>query len=204
MSPLYYKTQTPVSVTRQTLDIGPSDGSYRYPEDVPDRLWVSFCDEDWTNVNTSSTVEFDSETYRLPSDVMTTAATPKSANSSLEYQLPTDNTSTSASALYYVYMYFAEVKELQANQSREFSFFYDGELYCEAESPTYLQASTIRSTRGIVGGQRFAISKTPNSTLPPILNAIEVYVVREFLQSETHKRDGTLSTAYFVKRILQT
>lgn len=191
LSPSYYKTQRPVSLSLiERLDIGPSKGSSRYPEDVHDRLSVAYCDEDWTNISTSSTIEFDRATYRLPSVVMTTAATPKSADGSLEYRLPTDSTSTT-SALYYVYMDFAEVEELQANQSREFSIFYDGVLYYEAESPIHLKASLIHTIRGIVGGRSFVISKTANSTLPPLLNAIEVYVVREFSQSETQEGDGT-------------
>ncbi|XP_060672293.1 probable LRR receptor-like serine/threonine-protein kinase At1g05700 [Ziziphus jujuba] len=194
LSPSYYKTQRPVSLSLiERLDIGPSKGSSRYPEDVHDRLSVAYCDEDWTNISTSSTIEFDRATYRLPSVVMTTAATPKSADGSLEYRLPTDSTSTT-SALYYVYMDFAEVEELQANQSREFSIFYDGVLYYEAESPIHLKASLIHTIRGIVGGRSFVISKTANSTLPPLLNAIEVYVVREFSQSETQEGDDDAIT----------
>ena len=35
------------------------------------------------------------------------------------------------------------------------------------------------------------IFKTESSTLPPILNAVEIYSVKNLLQSETDQQDGT-------------
>ena len=36
----------------------------------------------------------------------------------------------------------------------------------------------------------FSIYKTPKSTLPPILNAMEVYIVKDFLKAPTDQEDG--------------
>lgn len=116
---------------------------------------------------------------------MSTAVTPKRANDPLEFWLPDDDNTTQ----YYVYMHFAEVQKLQPNESREFTVSHDGELF-KPRSPDYLQSTTVYSSTGLTGGQLFKISKTANSTLPPILNAFEVYAVKEFLQSETLDRDG--------------
>lgn len=97
-----------------------------------------------------------------------------------------DNTSA-----YFVYMHFAEVKKLQANQSRAFEIFHNGEFFYGAFSPPYLKAETIYSPTPLIGGAHtIKISKTPNSTLPPIINAWEVYMRKEFPQSETDQRDG--------------
>ena len=38
----------------------------------------------------------------------------------------------------------------------------------------------------------FSILKTGNSTLPPIINAIEIYTVKDLSQSETDQQDGML------------
>lgn len=120
---------------------------------------------------------------------MSTAATPKSENGSLEYWLPKDNNS----ARYYVYLHIAEVENLQPNQSRRFTVSYGGEVF-EPKSLVFKQSTTLFSRSGHVGGQPFIISRTPNSTLPPIINAIEVYVVKQFLQSDTLQTDGTYNS----------
>lgn len=115
---------------------------------------------------------------------MSTAAMPKSENTSLEYWLPNDTTSQ-----YFVYLHFAEIEKLLPNQSREFTVSYNGQLF-EPNSPKYLHSKTVYSGSGLVGGERLIISKTANSTHPPILSAIEVYLAIEFLQSDTHEIDG--------------
>jgi hypothetical protein len=47
----------------------------------------------------------------------------------------------------------------------------------------------------LTGSTRYqlSLSKTENSTLPPIINAIEVYKVQDFSQSETQQDDGKLA-----------
>lgn len=115
---------------------------------------------------------------------MSTAATPKSENGSLEYWLPNDT-----SARYYVYMHIAELENLQLNQSRQVTVSYGGQV-SEPKSPAYLQSTTILTTSGYIGGQPFIISRTPSSTHPPIISAIEVYVVKSFFQSDTLQTDG--------------
>lgn len=119
---------------------------------------------------------------------MSTAATPKSENGSLEYPLPDDNIYTSQ---YYVYLHFAELEKLQPNQSRQFTVSYGGKVMATV-SPAYLQATTIYTHSAYKGGQSFKISRMPNSSYPPIINAIEIYVVKEFLQSDTLQTDGTV------------
>lgn len=125
------------------------------------------------------------DTYELPFAVMSTAATPKTENASLEYWLPNvDN-----SSLYYVYLHFAEVEKFQSNQSRKFTVSYNGQEF-EPNPPDYLHSTTVYSSSGLLGGAPMIISKIANSTKPPILNAIEIYVMREFFQSDTQETDG--------------
>uniref|UniRef100_A0A7N2N8B6 non-specific serine/threonine protein kinase n=1 Tax=Quercus lobata TaxID=97700 RepID=A0A7N2N8B6_QUELO len=56
--------------------------------------------------------------------------------------------------------------------------------------PNYLYSTTIYSTVPVRGPKlKFSINKTENSTLPPILNAMEVYIVKDFFQAPTDQED---------------
>ncbi|BBG95705.1 Leucine-rich repeat transmembrane protein kinase protein, partial [Prunus dulcis] len=159
---------------------------YRYPKDIHDRFWYIYARDDWTQINTSLTVN-PGLFYKPPSDVMRTAATPKSASGSLDfYWKPVDKNSE-----YYVYMHFAEVEKLKTNHSRQQYVTKNGVLFQELFSPEYLYTRTL-FTRLAIGGEvqyNFSIFAAENSTLKPIVNAIELYMVKEFLESETNEED---------------
>ena len=91
-------------------------------------------------------------------------------------------------------MHFAEVVKLRANESRSFNITINGELWNdEPLSPRYLLTDTVYSTTALTGGKYvFSILKTGNSTLPPIINAIEIYTVKDLPRSETDQQDGML------------
>ncbi|CAB4302984.1 unnamed protein product [Prunus armeniaca] len=143
--------------------------------------------------------------YRYPDDVhdrFCTAATPKNGTHALYISwMDFDN-----SAEYFVYMHFAEFEKLQPNQSRQFNITMNGESLHEKVVPYYLSSSTIYSTRALsTGGQNnLSIFKAKNSTLPPILNAIEVYSVKEFLESRTNQADvdaiTSIKSTYKIKK----
>ncbi|XP_016648894.1 PREDICTED: probable LRR receptor-like serine/threonine-protein kinase At1g05700 [Prunus mume] len=159
---------------------------YRYPKDIHDRFWYIYARDDWTQINTSLTVN-PGLFYKPPSDVMCTAATPKSASGSLDFSWkPVDKNSE-----YYVYMHFAEVEKLKTNHSRQQYVTKNGVLFQELFSPEYLYTRTL-FTRLAVGGEvqyNFSIFAAENSTLKPIVNAIELYMVKEFLEPETNEED---------------
>jgi len=119
--------------------------------------------------------------------VMRTTAIPANASDNLEFSfLP-----KYSSSRYYVYMYFAEIQKLQANQIRQFNIFVNGKLLNSdpAVNPVYLQnlyyLSVISETK-----LELWLNKTSRSTLPPLLNAVEIYMAKDFLQSETYQTDG--------------
>ena len=127
--------------------------------------------------------------YWVPSVVMSTAATPINESAPMEFELqPTDTSSE-----FYVYMHFAEVVKLRANESRSFNITINGELWYGSLSPIYLLTDTVYSTKSLTGRKYvFSIFKTGNSTLPPIINAIEIYTVKDLSRSETDQEDGML------------
>ncbi|XP_065632094.1 LRR receptor-like serine/threonine-protein kinase IOS1 isoform X2 [Quercus suber] len=183
-------------------DLG-SETGYRYKDDVYDRYWSRLNFNDWKAVSTSLTVNSERHNaYWVPSVVMSTAATPINESAPMEFYVPPTDTNSE----FYVYMHFAEVVKLRANESRSFNITLNGELwYDEPISPRYLLTDTVYSTTALTGGKYvFSILKTGNSTLPPIINAIEIYTVKDLPQSETDQQDAgaitNLKSTYGVER----
>lgn len=139
-------------------------------------------------MNTSEQVAVDDPLFFQPApSVMNTAATPRNESAPMEFNWPSDSKTA-----FFVYMYFAELKKLKANESREFDVFLNGKRWHnESLSPVYLAELAFYSTVPLTG-ETFEVSfvRTANSTLPPILNALEVYRVVNFSQSETDGQDG--------------
>ncbi|XWS20198.1 hypothetical protein CRYUN_Cryun31cG0079300 [Craigia yunnanensis] len=154
--------------------------AFRFSQDVYDRAWWPYQTTDWTERTTSSTIETLYNDYQPPLLAMRSACVP--ANASLPLTFPIS--STDPKAQYYVYMHFAEIEKLEANQSREFNIYINGKFQGDPYSPTHLKADTFYTTAALSAGQ-ISIERTTNSTLPPILNAIEMYTVKEFLQLQT-------------------
>ena len=88
-------------------------------------------------------------------------------------------------AEFYMFLHFVEVEKLQNNQLRKFSVSWNGIPLFEPISPRYLKATTVSNLKPLV-----AIFKTRDSTLPPILNAVEVYVISQLDSTQTFEKDG--------------
>ncbi|KAI5336445.1 hypothetical protein L3X38_015712 [Prunus dulcis] len=200
-----YPTQVGSLALEMRFDTGqvPTDfEGYRYPFDVHDRFWYAYDRDDWTQLSTSQTIDSGSSNdYQPPPIVMRTAATPRRANASLDFfWLPADD-----KASYYVYMHFAEVEKLQANQSRLQCITRNGQVFYELFAPDYLYTNSIFSPAALSGGKyNFSIRKAENSTLPPILKAIEIYTLKEFLELETNQEDidaiNIIKSTYKIKK----
>lgn len=122
--------------------------------------------------------------YRLPFMVMRTAARPWQG--SLDFELPIDDHNSE----YKVYLHFMELEQL--NEQRELRRF---NISCGEEqvgpiTPGYLKATTHFNDRALRGGHRVSIYAIDNSTHPPILNAFEVFLVKQLLQYEADQNDG--------------
>ncbi|CAJ1955356.1 unnamed protein product [Sphenostylis stenocarpa] len=183
-------------------DLG-SNNSYRYDVDVYDRFWYSYGDnKDWKQISASIAADsFDQNHYKPPEIVLSTAVTPVNATAPLviswEPQNPTE--------LYYVYMHFTEIEVLPKNQTREFNITQNGKPWYQNLSPMHQSINTIYSRSGINGEKiEYSLEKTKNSSLPPIINAIEIYKVINFHQTDTHQGDvdalTTIKSVYGVTR----
>ncbi|XP_027340223.1 putative leucine-rich repeat receptor-like protein kinase At2g19210 [Abrus precatorius] len=183
-----YRTKSGPLALYRRLDIGSTtDEIVRFDKDVYDRMWYPYNLPDSTPINTSFIIDSLNHTaYHLPSTVMRSAVKPTNENDSLEFEFDTGYPASES----YVYMHFAEIQELQENEKREFDITLNGNLWAESVSPKYLHSTTIYSEQSIRGSKlTFSMHKKPNSTLPPMLNAMEIYIVKEFLHSPTNQQD---------------
>uniref|UniRef100_A0A803NY44 non-specific serine/threonine protein kinase n=1 Tax=Cannabis sativa TaxID=3483 RepID=A0A803NY44_CANSA len=172
------------------VDTGSTTNStYRYPYDALDRFWSPQNDEAWTQLTTSLTVDSDGHKndYWLPPIVMNNGAIPIDKDGSLRFNV----SSSDKNIGYYVYLHFAELQLIKPNESRAFNFYVNGKLMYGPIVPKYLTTLTIHALTPLTGQSQynFSLTKLQNSTLPPILNAIEIYSSLDFSQSETHQDD---------------
>ncbi|XP_019085759.1 PREDICTED: probable LRR receptor-like serine/threonine-protein kinase At1g07560 [Camelina sativa] len=118
----------------------------RYSEDVYDRMWNYYNQTDWKQISTSLTVNT-SDSFRLPQNAIKTAATSANASEPLiDIEFP-----ESANDKVYIYLHFAEVEALKANETREFDISLNGESIKESYKPLYLQSETNLSSNGLTG-----------------------------------------------------
>ncbi|KAL1210929.1 putative LRR receptor-like serine/threonine-protein kinase [Cardamine amara subsp. amara] len=165
-----------------------SGRSIRYPDDVYDRKWYPvFARNPWKQVTTTLNVNT-STLYDLPQGVMATAVTPLTENATLNITWTLDPPTTQ----FYSYVHLAELQTLRANDTREFNMTLNGKYSYGPYSPKALKTETIFDvTPGQCddGACILQLVKTPRSTLPPLLNAVEAFTVINFPQLETNEDD---------------
>jgi hypothetical protein len=121
--------------------------------------------------------------YEPPAIVMNTAATSVNESDPLQYYWDADDVTDE----YYLYLYFNEVEELTASDTRAFNITVNDEFWYGPVIPKYGVAFTVFSRGPLTTAATYTVtlSKTEDSTLPPILNAFELYKVIDFSESET-------------------
>ncbi|XP_065864976.1 putative leucine-rich repeat receptor-like protein kinase At2g19210 [Euphorbia lathyris] len=170
------------------LDFGSvTNKTVRYPDDVFDRLWTPDHFDKWTDISTLETIDATNHNdFQPPSVVLRTASFPTNASEVMLFFIDTQDTFLQ----FYVFMHFAEILKLEPNQSRHFNVSLNGKLYYGPVIPDYLYTTSIFSQVPINGGNyTFSLFQIDNSTLPPLLNAIEIYSVVDISQFETYQDD---------------
>ncbi|XP_057734954.1 LRR receptor-like serine/threonine-protein kinase IOS1 isoform X2 [Arachis stenosperma] len=190
-----YTTEDPTtSLARfRRLDFGISNLTYRYKDDPYDRIWEPYWDDKWTQLSSGfSNDDFIQNDFKPPAVVMETAATPKNATASLDFQWEDDYADNNETQhQYYFYLHFAELQKLGANQTRSFNITLNDVPWATVE-PVYASLYTKYTSGPWFGHKNYHISlfRTESSSLPPIINALEIYLVKDFSsQLETQKDD---------------
>ncbi|XP_072952218.1 probable LRR receptor-like serine/threonine-protein kinase At1g51880 [Typha angustifolia] len=179
-----------------------TDMIIRYPDDRYDRLWKPFTDNAGRNViSTASKVSnYLKDMIEAPTAVLQTAVTSTAVNKSIQfYWIP-----EAADPVYYVGFHFSELQVLSSNDVREFNIFLNGELWFDHMRPPYLMADYVYAELRRASTYNFSLVSTTNATLPPLINAIEVFSLVSLVEVMTNLDDVhamlAIKAAYKVKK----
>ncbi|CAA7032173.1 unnamed protein product [Microthlaspi erraticum] len=182
-----------------------SEKYIRYKNDIYDRQWLAYFQDEWTQITTTSDVSNNNK-FNPPKAALATAAIPTNASEPLTIDW---TNSDKPDDQYYLYRHFAEIQDLRANETREFNMVWNDEVMStEPVIPDKLEITTMLSVspRTCARGQcKFQLIRTNRSTLPPLLNALEVFTVIQFPQSETNETEvaamRNIESTYGLSRI---
>uniref|UniRef100_A0A453JY44 Protein kinase domain-containing protein n=1 Tax=Aegilops tauschii subsp. strangulata TaxID=200361 RepID=A0A453JY44_AEGTS len=155
------------------------------------------------NVDVSKASSFDA-----PPVVLRSAATPVNGTR-LEFSWSPDTSQNndSSSAAYLLLLYFAELQQLPGNVLRRFDILVDGASWNGSRSytPKYLSAEVVEQVVVQGSGQHtVSLVATPDAILPPILNAFEIYSLRQMTELATNNGDAKammgIRTTYMLKK----
>lgn len=169
----------------------------RYPDDVYDRQWMPLLFDSWIPIATNLTIcsQGNDNTYKLPAAVLRTAAKTPNATTALNIYW---NTSHSLSK-FYVYFHFAEIEMLGAGQQRELNITLNNERNLrESVKLDYLHPLTIVQNDPPTSGSqiKLSINAAGATMFPPILNAFEIFALKELPNKPTAIGDGTYDFFY--------
>nr|CAB3464668.1 unnamed protein product [Digitaria exilis] len=188
------------------LNFGPTDITdiVRYPDDPHDRFWYPWVDAtSWSSISTTERVQnIDNDLFEAPSKVMQTAVTPRNASSNIEFFWDNDPQPNDPSPGYIGILHFSEVELLPGSATRQFYININGkQWYPKPFTPEYLYSDAIYNNNPHSGFARYNISlnATGNSTLPPIINAVEVFSVIPTTNVGTDSQDVSAITAIKAK-----
>eukprot|EP00253_Pinus_taeda_P014917 PITA_14917 len=177
-----------ILATLSRSDFG-GNSTVRYPQDKFDRIWRSDLEasSDIHSISSKEPISTNNASDLPPTAVLQTAWV---VNNPPNITLQSWESSVYADRIL-VLLYFAEIERLNMSQSRSFSVSVDG----------VLQRETITLSRNY-SAQEFAIYpdtapnlldllKSSDSTLPPIINAIECYGIHQSDQAADSKESKT-------------
>ncbi|CAN6337026.1 unnamed protein product [Urochloa humidicola] len=190
-------------------NLGPTSASeeaiIRYPDDPHDRLWMPLVDAtSWSSISTTKRVQnIANDLFEAPSKVMQTAITPRNASQNIELVWEPSSLPKDPSLGYIAVMHFSELQELQG-AVRQFYINFNGR-YVDVFTTALLYSEATYNVIPIRGYTRYNVSlnATANSTLPPIINAMEVFSLIPTTNVGTDSVDVSAITAIKAKYHVQ-
>ncbi|KAJ3678982.1 hypothetical protein LUZ61_021146 [Rhynchospora tenuis] len=157
----------------------------RFPDDAHDRIWVNWTKSAWATISTNSNI--DGFTYDVPSVVFQTAVIPTDPKGSIDIGWFASDKST----MFFVLLDFADVQPWPNNSLREFNLYANDVKVWDYPIPvSYLNPSFAPYTTTGQTNYSVSLRSTPNATLPPILNAFEIYIILPVTSKPTNTGDG--------------
>lgn len=161
--------------------------STRYGDDPLDRIWSPYIGFNWEAIKAPyGSSELSENVYKLPATIMETAVKPINGTTLTFYLDGIDSSQN-----FYVYLHVAEIETLLEGQIRQFKVSVNNGTISNNIQPRFMTADTYFTGSSLSGNELvFLLSETNQSTLPPIMNALELYMRKEFSQSPTDQTNG--------------
>ncbi|XBI19822.1 hypothetical protein VPH35_061253 [Triticum aestivum] len=153
-----------------------TDPITRYPTDNYDRFWERWPDTSypWINLNTNNKVESLDNVFNVPADILQKASTIDTNYSHMSVIVATGRNQDGKSLQLLPIFHFADINE--SNLSRRFDIYNaEGLLFPDFSPLRFQMVSKYKSGEFLHADAFFNLSKTPSSSLPPLINALEVY-----------------------------
>ncbi|OVA03567.1 Malectin-like carbohydrate-binding domain [Macleaya cordata] len=174
----------------------------RYPDDAYDRIWLpSIVGNKSTKVTSKSRfIAVDGAEDNPPRSVLRTAITPLKPSEPLS--LSSDFSSIQQPL--YFNTYFSEVSKLNKTQKRSFQVYVNNiKTVNKTITPPYGGALELRITNvTALKNTSIILKRTSKSTLPPLINAIEVFIVGG-KQTEGTNSSDVITLAVLQKSFIQ-
>lgn len=165
----------------------------RYPFDPYDRLWQRYGNvAAWTNITTSNDVDVSNITsFDNPSAILRSAAAPVNGTR-IDFSWTSDPALDNGNSTHLLFLYFAELQRVPRNGLRQFDILVDNGAGNGSQgfTPKYLSAELVKRMVQGSGQHTVSLVATPEATLPPFLNALEIYSVKPMTEIATNDADG--------------
>ncbi|KAJ3695088.1 hypothetical protein LUZ60_000465 [Juncus effusus] len=158
----------------------------RYPDDPYDRYWTGYTSQDWKNISTTTTMNTDKD-FETPSVVLQTAVIPLKITSSLDISWTSDDVTNK----FYIILHINEIQRISSTDLREFNIYAKGDLVFDHVVPVTVDSFWYSYTHQNYLDYNVSLQSTSNATLPPILNAFELYIIRPITEVPTDGGDVT-------------
>jgi hypothetical protein len=177
-------------VLAHRLNLGPETGIVRYPDDPNDRVWTASALKEGREISTTETMQFN---YEVPMVVMQTAVTTPNASENIDLSWEPVPQPRDPSPGHFIITHFSELQILPTNALREFYVSINGAKVANNIRLPYLGVNMVYNQDAPYRDSRYNISigVTANSTLPPVLSAIELFFSMSTTNLATDSRDGT-------------
>lgn len=87
-------------------------------------------------------------------------------------------------------LYFSEVTQLDTTQNRSFKAYIDNKPVSDPIIPPYGEVTEMFINFTASSNTSFSMVANPGSTLPPLVNAMEVFYISDRLADGTNSKDG--------------
>lgn len=171
----------------------------RYPADVYGRIWdtLDLPESKYISVTSeASWIDTSAVADGIPESVMENAVTTASGSNGTLQLNPPDLPRRPSPV--YITMYFTEVSKLDSTQKRSFSVYVNDELMESTKtlSPIFGSASQLSIYNITVSeNTTFTFLPTNDSTLPPVISAMEIYKIVNYTLQSSDSDSATSSSS---------